>query len=191
MTAPATTPKPAKRTLKRCACSQFYAESAINGDPAQGIGTYDTGCQKQTLNTFAQGHDAKLVSFLVRADFADDIIRWRQNEVDVWSASAAAGLISASLGTKAEKALVAALDRKAQQRDPKAKVAAKPPRQVPVQVAGEAVAQLVEMGEPVKAKVGRWVYNGTQMPNGDFAYKTAKGEHKTAHSGAWFPHTES
>jgi hypothetical protein len=190
-----TAPKTTRKSLKPCACSQFYAETAINGNPAEGIGTYDTQCNRQTRNVFAQGHDAKLVSFLVKADMADDIIRWRADENGTWSAEAAAGLISSALSAKAAKALLAALDRKAAQRTAAGQPKPKAPRQVPVQVVAEptatGTAQLVEVGEPARVKVGRWVYDGHVMDNGDFVYKTAKGEHKTAHSGAWFPHTDS
>ena len=185
------TKAPRNSSLKNCACRGFYAVETIDGEQR----SYDTGCARQTHNLFAQGHDATLVSFLVKAELSSDVI-WRYNPTDpngketkMAGASESAALISQALADKTERALVNALDRLAARREPKTKTESKPPRKVAVKVQAEptsdATSQLVGMGEWVDAKIGRWTYHGTAMENGEFAYETKSGEKKVAAPGTW------
>lgn len=176
------TKAPRNRSLKTCACANFYAIETIDGDQR----IYGTGCVRQTNLIFAQGHDAKLVSFLVKADLSSDEIRWNNNGVDHLQAGAAeaAAMVSSALAAKAERALVNALDKLAARRTPKAEAA--PPRKVAVKVTAEPESDAVsQLGEWIDAKVGRWTYHGTAMETGEFAYETKSGEKKTAAAGTW------
>jgi hypothetical protein len=206
---------PRDRSLKNCACSAFFAIEKDSLTDKTDARIYGTGCSRQTNNLFAQGHDAKLVSFLVRADLASDEIRWTNGGVDhiQKGATEAARMVSGALADKAERALINALDRLAARRAPKAE--AKAPKDVAVQVrqdirqaiadaTGVAAAQLRDMGEPVLSapapgpaayaeveqrrvtgKVGRWTYEGFELTTGGFFYTTNSGEHKTADAGKW------
>lgn len=89
-----------------CACSNFEAHTR-NEDPNQ-IEILGTGCTRQTPRTFAQGHDAKLVSFLVAAELANLDIHSGRNSGVLRShdgAYEAALAISDALGVKAERAI--------------------------------------------------------------------------------------
>lgn len=103
----ATEEKPAKAPKvvaepKRCACADFEVGDGTDD------GTYTTGCEQTTGRTFAQGHDARLVSFLVDAEWDGYPIRKLVEGAQPTSftgAEAAAGSISEALRQKAAKAL--------------------------------------------------------------------------------------
>lgn len=103
---------PAKKdtSLKTCRCSIFEVgtEIEVDGQPDRTIET--TGCDRQTNNAFAQGHDAKAVSFLVRAHLAGKTIWKSDGGVLITFAGPveAARSISAPLAAKAEKMLATA-----------------------------------------------------------------------------------
>lgn len=200
---------PRNRSLKPCACRRFYAVEVVDGDER----SYSTGCLRETNNIFAQGHDAKLVSFLVKADVCGDEI-WQYgsgdgHETKLAGAQSAAATISAELAAKAERAVLNALDKisarvggKSADVAKAAKAQAAAPKKVAVKVVSDAVEQLKDMGEPVLSalapavgalaedrrvvgKVGRWTYEGFELTTGGFSYTTNSGEAKTAEAGKW------
>lgn len=106
---PAEAEKPAKivKQPHRCLCQSFEVG---NFDPAK-EGTEDeeifsTGCTQTTMSTFAQGHDARLVSFLVDGHFDGYTLRQVVNGVSQTFATPAdaAAQGSDALRLKAEKA---------------------------------------------------------------------------------------
>lgn len=91
----------------RCACGSFQVGTEEAGE--RSIET--TECNGTTFRDFTQGHDARLVSFLVEAEFDQQTI-WRQldsatgSDLLVYEGAAhAAGSISQALHDKAVKAL--------------------------------------------------------------------------------------
>lgn len=100
-------PAKVKAAPKACACRRFEVgeEWEENGQPMRGDDT--TGCEQTTLSTFAQGHDAKLVSFLVQAELDGNTI-WSTDGgllITHGGAESAAATISAPLAAKAKAAL--------------------------------------------------------------------------------------
>lgn len=98
------TPKVAKDTTKPCFCSYFEVGDF---DPAK-VGTdeeeiFTTGCEQTTKRVFAQGHDARLVSFLVDGHFDGYSIRLVQDgkAVNFKTPGEAAARASDSLRDKA------------------------------------------------------------------------------------------
>lgn len=159
---PAPTARTRKGALKACKCRDFEAHVMTDGGNPDDIEIVGTGCKAETNRLFAQGHDAKLVSFLVKWELDGlNIAYGRATGVLTHTdAVGAAGTVSEALAVKAQNALNKATEkeiaRKARQ-DTKARKAAevKPPRQVaarvvskPEQVASEIknrqVDELVE-----------------------------------------------
>lgn len=159
--------KPGK--LGPCRCSIFEVGTTTDGpegtEPEVTIET--TGCDRQTPRLFAQGHDAKLVSFLVRAEMAGKEVRYGRAEGVVVTSDAvtACKSVSEALGVK-----VAAMLAKAQERA--AKKATRQPKPAP------RVAAI---------KVGKHVYAGAEIDPGTGAatYKTRAGETKTVEAGKY------
>ena len=120
----ATTANTAKK-LVDCACSAFEFGDA---DPETEIdNTYTTGCNAKTHSIFAQGHDAKLVGFLVRAELNGDEISYTSGGLRISPAGAvlAAGKISDALAAKAQAQLDAAHARLAKKAAAKAAATAR------------------------------------------------------------------
>ncbi len=63
-TKPARTPK-VKPEPHRCLCASFELANLATLGKGADEERFATGCQATTASTFAQGHDARLVSFLV------------------------------------------------------------------------------------------------------------------------------
>lgn len=105
--APAATkePKPPKEkpAPKRCLCSAFEVG---NYEQLDGNEIFNTGCSQTTQRQFAQGHDARLVSFLVDGHFDGYKIRMITNGTAHLydTPEAAASMASPALGEKARKA---------------------------------------------------------------------------------------
>lgn len=142
------------RKITRCACSTFefgtFDPEAANDD------TYTTGCKETTARTFAMGHDAKLVGFLVRAELGGEEIRTTEGGMAICHAGAvgAASKISEALAAKAQAQLDAARARVARKKLAEAnKTARKSARR----------AAQVEVPAPThrdaQIKVGRWPYS--------------------------------
>ncbi len=135
---------------KTCVCAAFeFGTFEPNSDS-----DYGTECRRTTTNIFAQGHDAKLVGFLVRAELAGDEIRVNNNGVvhSFHGAVHAAGTISEALAAKAQYQLDAARARLAKKELREANKAAR------------KSAKAVKVAETPKdrdarIKVGRWTYD--------------------------------
>lgn len=98
---PAKAPK-VKPEPSLCACSQFEVGETdeVNEEDRT---VFTTECDRKTLSTFAQGHDAKLVSFLVQAEFDKQNI-WQSRDGVLVSYSGAAHALSSISEKLAEKA---------------------------------------------------------------------------------------
>ncbi|WP_430783914.1 hypothetical protein [Actinoplanes sp. G11-F43] len=103
MTAKPTTPK----TLKPCTCSLFEVGQYGPDGSAESYEGNGTGCDRQTKARFAQGHDAKLVGFLVRAELAGLEISQIEAGTRIAYAGAvkAAQTVSEALAAKAARML--------------------------------------------------------------------------------------
>lgn len=107
-------PKREKKVVepKPCLCAVFMLLDKEDEDA-----TFTTECESTTLSTFTQGHDARLVSFLVRGQLDGYSIVRTDGEggslVAYTDAGHAAASVSAPLGEKADKALVNATERDA------------------------------------------------------------------------------
>ncbi|MFF5214805.1 hypothetical protein [Micromonospora sp. NPDC000442] len=181
----------AKRTRptspKPCRCSTFEVGEAFE----------TTGCDRQTARLFAQGHDAKLVSFLVRAELDGKDIHWGRETGVLYSGDAVTAAQSVSLALAAKAGAMLA---KAQERA--AKKAAKT-KKVEPEIDARELRDLDELevddldsdpgvvDAPVPAtgahgqtiKVGRWTYPGTVMPDGVAIYHDKKGHRRVARKG--------
>lgn len=100
-------PAPTAKTLKPCTCSTFeVGDFEPNKDGAE----FRTECDRQTNRLFAQGHDAKLISFLVKGEIDGYTIR-NNGGVTFSGAVAAAKSISQPLADKAATMLAKAKER--------------------------------------------------------------------------------
>ncbi|WP_431876698.1 hypothetical protein [Micromonospora marina] len=177
----------AKRTkvgkLGPCTCSKFEVGVTVDGpdgsEPDVTIET--TGCDKQTKRLFAQGHDAKLTSFLVRAEIDGKEVRYGRGEGTVITSDAVTALksVSEALAVKA-----AAMLAKAQERAVK-KAASKKTEPTPEPQPEQEAAPDNPHGHGQRIKVGRWTYPATVMPQGSAVYHTPKGERRVAEAGKW------
>jgi hypothetical protein len=143
-----------------CTCSSFeFGQFEPNTDT-----DYDTSCDLKTRRVFAQGHDAKLVGFLVRAELAGDEIRRNNGGVihSFQGAVHAASSVSEALALKAQLQLDAAHARNTKKAAREAAKAAKKSRTaVEALVAEVAVEAPAPTTREAKIKVGRWTYNAT------------------------------
>lgn len=163
--------------------------------------SWTTGCAAETNKTFAPGHDAKLKSALIRwGSQGLDITRLQggvrvSGDVETWAAKfdfgymVLAGLAKAKERAEARAAREAAkAERKAAKGKPAerklaeaAKVVAKPLAEIVADEEAKHVAeQVASRPEPewddapvVKAKVGRWEYEGT-VEGDEFVYADRK-----------------
>lgn len=133
------------KSLAPCECSlwEFDLDAERDDD-------YSTGCTAMTHRTFAQGHDAKLVGFMVRAELAGHEISKRNGGmlVSFGGAAHAASSVSEALANKAEFQLSAALARIA-------KKASKPAK------APKVTVTETPKDRETTIKVGRWTYPAT------------------------------
>ncbi|SIR13138.1 hypothetical protein [Micromonospora avicenniae] len=143
-------------TPRPCACQSF---AVLDGETV----TETTGCTKVVPRRFAQGHDAKLKSLLIRAGVAGYRVRWTEDdqtrEGDPLAASRLFGF-----GHQVESGIRGRLDKLARRAEKKAAKAQ--PRVVAI-------------------KVGRHVYAGATIDpaTGAASYTTRSGEAKTAAAG--------
>lgn len=137
--------------LRNCLCSAFSFGSYGPDGSADSFEDYGTGCTQTTTNLFAQGHDAKLVGFFVRAELAGEEIATVTGGLRVTFGGAvqAAGTISEALAMKAQAQLDAAKARLA-------KKAAADTRKV-AKKSAKAV-EAVEASRLANIKIGRWTY---------------------------------
>lgn len=141
------------KALRPCACSTFTAYN-IEGDVE-----FTTCCNAQTTRTFAPGHDARLKGHLIRWAVLGYEIRVGDVTKDAvsWASSFGFGYMVA-----------AGIKRSALRAEAKAAKIAK------------RINRKVEAAPVVKAKVGRWVYEGTLL-DGTFTYldKKLNAQHTT------------
>lgn len=147
----ATTANAAKK-LVDCACSAFEF-GLISGDETEND-SYTTGCNAKTHSIFAQGHDAKLVGYLVRAELNGDEISYTSGGLRISPAGAvlAAAKISDALAAKAQAQLDAAHARLAKKAAARAAAAARK---------SAKAATAIAPAPPVRKatiKKGRWTY---------------------------------
>ncbi|MBQ1017749.1 hypothetical protein KBX71_07680 [Micromonospora sp. D93] len=152
--------------LGPCQCSRFEVGTTTDGpdgiEPDITIET--TGCDRETPRLFAQGHDAKLVGFLVRAELEGKEVRYGRAEGVVISSDAvsALGTISDALAAKGAAMLASR----------RAKAATKKTKKVEPQPRTAVI------------KVGRHIMAGASIaPDGTASYTTKAGEAKTAPAG--------
>lgn len=210
----------AAKKLTPCACSNFEAHVApttgnVETDIAEDITILTTNCPRQTHNTFAQGHDAKLVSFLVQWDLAGYEIHSGRNSGVLRShdsAETAGYAISAALGEKAARAIESAqakaLRKEVREAEKAERRANKPAR---VKKADSVIAQLANADEDphtadeleslateldevieeaaatktTQVKVGRWFYDATIDEAGNATYTNSAGSQITVEQGKY------
>lgn len=162
-----------KTALKRCLCSEFEFDLDVERDD-----DYNTGCTAMTHRTFAQGHDAKLAGFLVRAEMAGHDISKREGGMLITYADAhdAAAKISDALAVKVDLMMEAAKARAAK------KAARQPTRKVTKAEIEQAVAEPTT--RDAKIKVGRWEYDATiHLATGEATYVSKQGVSWTKKAG--------
>lgn len=164
-------------TITRCLCQSFeFGQFAPELDA-----DYNTNCSQTTTRIFAQGHDAKLVGFLVRAELAGEEIRRNNGGVvhSFGSAVSAAASISDALALKAQAQLDAARARVA-------KKAAREATKTARKSAKAAQPQPQPMFRDAKIKVGRWTYDAKiATETGSATYRTKLGQDKMALMGEY------
>lgn len=203
-------PKTAKAAKEPHAC---FCQGFEVADPQDADSVFTTGCEQTTKSMFAQGHDARLVSFLVDGHFDGYQIRhYADGAYTVYPTPAdAAALASEPLRAKAEKATEnrqAKLDAKAQATaEREAKKAAKAQEKADAKaakeaekaekanapkatgaevVAGSAEGDQTPLAEgEVKIKVGRWEYNATIDDEGNAHYVDGSGEEQVRAPGVF------
>lgn len=157
--------------LAPCACRSFeFGE--FDGDNENAV-SYDTNCGQSTTRVFAQGHDAKLVGFAVRAEMAGEEIRMVDGGVAITFPGAVAAMarISDALADKAQAQLDAARARLAKKELTEAKKAA---RKSAKKVAD---AEAKPATRKATIKRGRWTYAATIDTKTQWAaYTNRKGE---------------
>jgi hypothetical protein len=157
------------KSLKPCECSLWEFNLDVDHDD-----DYNTGCKEMTHRTFAQGHDAKLVGFMVRAELAGHDVSKRAGGMLVTFGGAvhAAESISEALAAKAEGQLDAARARMNK--------TAKAPK---VEAEDEPVGATATRQ---KIKVGRWTYDATiDLATGEATYTSKLGGTKVAVDGTY------
>lgn len=162
----------------QCLCQSFeFGE--FDGENELAV-SYDTDCAQTTTRTFAQGHDAKLVGFLVRADMAGEEIRMTTGGISIHFMGAvdAAAKVSGALAVKAEAQLAAAAARVAKKANKPAKKAAK--------TTPAPVVELAPTTRHATIKVGRWTYRAAIMlATGEAHYSSKLGADKVAPAGTF------
>ncbi len=142
-------------TTKPCLCGSFSFGTYGPDGSAESFEDYGTDCTQTTTNVFAQGHDAKLVGFLVRAELAEEEIAQVSGGVRHTFSGAvhAAGTVSDALALKAAAQLDAARARLAKKAARKAATEARK--------SAKAVKAVEPTTREARIKVGRWEYDAT------------------------------
>lgn len=138
----------------RCFCQSFeFGE--FDGENEAAV-SYDTNCNQTTTRVFAQGHDAKLAGYLVRAEMAGEEIRMVEGGVAISfpDAAAAATKVSDAFAAKVRAMRDAAGRRVAK------KILAHATKTARKSAKAAKLAEVVELA-PIEAriKVGRWTYD--------------------------------
>lgn len=103
-------PKPEKKAAPQphaCLCSTFVVGEEYQNESDETVtSTMGTDCTQTTMSSFAQGHDARLVSFLVQAEFDGNKI-WEKSSDQVFEYSSAAHALGGHSNALAKKAELA------------------------------------------------------------------------------------
>lgn len=157
-------------TRTRCLCSTFAFGSYGEDGSAESYTDYTTGCGETTTRTFAMGHDAKLVGYMVRAEMSGEEIAQVDGGMRTTFADAihAAAAISDALAAKTAAQLDAA----------KARVARKMAK---VEVPAEPTHRVSDI------KVGRWIYKNATIneATGEATYTPKLGKVRTVEAGKY------
>lgn len=168
-----------------CECQTWSFGNYGEDGSAESFEDYGTGCTQTTTKVFAQGHDAKLVGFLVRAELADEEIGKVEGGMRMTYQNAvhAAGTISEALAAKAQAQLDAVRARLAKKAASEAKKTARKSAKK-AEVTSEPEAQPV--WRSAKIKVGRWTYEAQiEIATGDATYATKLGGTKMVEQGQY------
>lgn len=164
-------------SLRPCTCRSFEAgtRTEVTGGDVDFTDVRTTGCTASTTRLFAQGHDAKLVSFLVAAEL-DGLEIALVDQGSSWGrAEDAARTISDALAIKAA-AMVAVAVRRA------AKKQARKVAKIPTLTTAHAEPTTRE----ARIKVGRWTYDATiELATGIASYRTRLGATHKVDAGAY------
>jgi hypothetical protein len=169
----------AKTALHACECSNWEFGSYGPSGSAESFQSTGTGCQAMTHRVFAQGHDAKLVGFMVRADTDGLEISKTTGGVKHTFPGAvdAAASISQALAMKAEVQLVAQNRRAAKKTV--GKLAGKVAKD-------ETKVTYLPTTRHATIKVGRWTYDATvEIATGEATYAKKLGGAVTAKLGEY------
>jgi hypothetical protein len=181
-------------TVTRCSCSVYTtaAEPEV--------------CRASTTRLFAPGHDAKLKGRLIRAGVADAMVT--ATDADGNTAELAPMEVARLFGfarqvhagialgkdkeqAKAERKAKREAEREARQlrreAEQAARAEAKAAKASKDAAFAAALAGLAEEATPalITAKVGRWLYTGTEQADGTFVYEDKQGKTKVAPVGGW------
>lgn len=189
-----TTTRPGK--LRSCSCRLFEAGRRVDvaGGDVDFIDVVTTGCKASTTRLFAQGHDAKLVSFLVAAEMdgleialVDQGSSWARAEDAARTISDALAVKAADMVRGAVAKAVAKAARDKGKAEVKARKAAVKELVRPVTKTEVEVAMIPPATRASDIKVGRWIYkNATIDPTtGTATYSTKLGSLKTAPAGTF------
>ncbi len=198
-------PKAAPRAPHSCLCGSYEMVDTKDADVI-----FSTGCDQTTYSTFAQGHDARLVSFLVEGYFDGyqlrQVVAAGKPRIFATPAEAVAD-VSNALQSKAEKATAnrqekldaqaarqAERDRikaekvaaKEKAKADKADKAAEPKAAGAEVVAGSQTGDLPELAEgQARIKGGRWEYVADIDAEGVATYTDGSGEVQTRERDAY------
>jgi Xaa-Pro aminopeptidase len=164
-----------------CFCQSFeFGE--FDGENEAAV-SYDTNCSQSTTRVFAQGHDAKLAGYLVRAELSGEEIRMTEGGMAVSSdALGMARKVSEAFEAKVQAMLDAAKARLAKKELAEARKAAR--KSAKKAAAAEPVVELA----PIEAriKVGRWTYDAQiDRTTREATYSAKLGGTKTAADGTY------
>lgn len=190
--------------LRNCECAKYVAVTGeITDEHGEFVDTIEisTGCTRTTKNDFAQGHDAKLKSFLIAAGVAGYEVAYIEGGVRIGSDAMGiatrygfAHMVADGIakGVAKRQAAQERADRKHEAQA--ARQAKKAPKAKPVSLVREAprvsretapVAEPLPVPVLAKAKVGRWTYEGTVNVDNTFTYNAKLGGTKTAPAGSF------
>lgn len=158
----ATAPRTRTTALHACNCRNFEAGNRVDveGGDVDFVNVRTTGCNASTTRLFAQGHDAKLISFLVAAE-QDGLEIALVGQGSSWGrAEDAARTISDALATKAAN-MIATAQAKAAKKANKPRVTKTPKQAMNDLVERQTAAILTPATREATIKRGRWTYAAT------------------------------
>lgn len=169
----------------RCFCQAFEFGTYGPDGSAESFETYDTGCSQSTTRIFAQGHDAKLAGYLVRAEMSGEEIRIVEGGMAVTSdALGMARRVSEAFEAKVAAMLDAAKARLAKKELAEAKKAAR--KSAKKAVEAEQAEAPAPTHRDARIKVGRWTYDATiELATGQATYSKKLGGSVTVEQGAY------